>query len=163
MSQRLINLHTKLWTLHCWWWRKGHRDVRDQILVVVVIAVRITSYSGQDHDGDLFVIRKWSWLVSPSRGTFEHDHNMLEHYCIINWLIIMILFVIMIMPVVSLQVHSMDWPGVSCQISGKSCWKGVMLESRSCPHRCPYAMEFRYDVVPLPRSCYDRGPFMFTK
>ena len=69
----------------------------------------------------------------------------------------------MFMLVVSLQVHSMYWPGVSCQISGKYRWKGVLSESRSCPHWCPCAMEFRYDVVPLLHSCHDWGPFMFTK
>ena len=85
------------------------------------------------------------------------------YYLHSTWLNVMILFAIMFMLVVSLQVHSMYWPGVSCQISGKSRWKGELSESRLCPHRCPCAMEFRYDVVPLPRSCHDRGPFMFTK
>ena len=44
-------------------------------------------------------------------------------------------------PVVSLQVHSMYRPGVSCQISGKYRWRGALFESRSCPHRCPCDME----------------------
>ena len=49
-------------------------------------------------------------LVSRSEGLLsqEHGHGMLIYYCMImNWLIIMILFVIMFMLVVSLQVHSM--------------------------------------------------------
>ena len=103
--------------------------------------------------------------VHGTSTTWAYSQHVGYVYCciVINWLNIMILFVIMFMLVVSLQVHSMYWPGVSCQISGKSHWKGVLSESRSCPHWCPYAMEYHYDVVPLPRSCHDRGPFMITK
>ena len=38
----------------------------------------------------------------------------------------MILFVIMVLLVASLQVHSMYCPGMLCQLSGKSNWIGVL-------------------------------------
>ena len=64
----------------------------------------------------------------------------------------MILSVIVLMFVVSLQVHSMYWPGVSCQLSGQLICIRAHLASRPCQRRCPCAMEFRYVVLPLPRS-----------
>ena len=80
-------------------------------------------------------------------------HCICSISCInLTWLIIMILSVIVLMFVVSLQVHSMYWPGVSCQFSGRLICIGVHLVSRPCPRRCPCAMEFRYIVLPLPRS-----------
>ena len=44
----------------------------------------------------------------------------------IIWINIMILSIIMFMLVVCLQVHSMYWPGVLCQFSGKSNRIGVL-------------------------------------
>ena len=109
---------------------------------------------GCDHrkDHEIFMLKilrlvwwwskKWAPLV---RGIFPHKDMITTcwiYCCIINnWLNIMILFVIMFVSVVSLQVHSMYWPGMSCQISSKSRWKGVLYESRSCPHRCPCDLE----------------------
>ena len=139
----------------------------------VVITVRITGHerSGGDRRKDHEYVLVISCLLVTSGeqvGRMSTCWAWSKHVgyivaLLINWINIIILSVIMFMFIVSFQVHSMYWPGVSCQISGKSCWKGVLSESRPCPRRCPCAMESRYDVVPLPSSCHDRGPFMFTK
>ena len=59
---------------------------------------------------DMFVIRKLSRSKSSPRDDYHKSMGTAYWiYCciVINWLIVMILFVIMFMLVVSLQVHSM--------------------------------------------------------
>ena len=111
--------------------------------------------------GVVTVLLRGNRLVSKSvwlGGLFGCFASVVFSCISLTGLIIMILSIIVLMFVVSLQVHSMYWPGVSCQISRKSRWNGVLSESRSCPHRCPCAMEFHFVVVPLPLSYHDRGP-----
>ena len=88
----------------------------------------------KDHEISLVktlrLVRLWSksdhrWYASPRDFSLKSMITACWLSCCIinNWLIIMILFVIMFMFVVSLQVHSMYWPGMPCQISGKPCCK----------------------------------------
>ena len=123
-------------------------------------------WSGCDHRKDHeYVLVILCLLVTPGKqvGRMSTYWAQSQHVgyivaLLINWINIIIISVILFMLIVSLQVHSMYWPSVLCQISGKSRWKGGLSESRPCPCRCPCAMESRYDIVPLPSSCHDRGP-----
>ena len=63
-----------------------------------------------------FVIREWS----------PFGYEVTHCYSHLTWLNFMILFVIMFMLVVSLQVHSIYWPGMLCLILGMSNWIGVL-------------------------------------
>ena len=79
----------------------------------------------------------------------------------------MILFVIVLMFVVSLQVHCkyIQCTDLACHarlqesLVGKECCSSLDRVHIGVS----VLWSFRYDVVLLPRSCYDRGPFMFTK
>ena len=62
----------------------GKITVWDQVLVMVVIAGKITVWLQgnpiQDHEVGPFVIREWSSLVSKSERILsrDHDHNMYD-------------------------------------------------------------------------------------
>ena len=128
--------------------------------------VLVHLWSGSDH-------RWWGWLWGKPSGKRVRGNWCLSLvtasvacYCIALNLINCHDFVCHCADAccaLAVQVHSMYWPAASCQISGQAYQIGVLHKSRSCPHWCPCAMEFRCVVVPLPRSYQDRGPFMFIK